>query len=277
MADKPVRLDEIGYWSEVKLDIVKKYAKAYSTIMARQKLIKAHVYVDAFAGAGTHISRSTGQLVAGSPLNAMTIAPPFAEIHLIDLDGGRAKRLRELTKNDPRVRVHQGDCNKVLLQDVFPRCHFRDYRRALCLLDPYRLNVNWEVLETAGRLGSVDVFYNFMIMDGNRNVFWRDSSKITPAAAKRMDAVWPRWRLGAYHTTQDLFGDVHTKASNEDIADAFREDLRNVARFKYVPEPLPMRNSQGAILYYLYLASPKAVAAEIVKDIFDKYRARGAA
>ena len=51
MVDKSLRFDEIGYWSEVKLDIVKKYAKAYSTIMAKQQSIKAHVYVDGFAGA----------------------------------------------------------------------------------------------------------------------------------------------------------------------------------------------------------------------------------
>lgn len=36
MSRKPLRLDEIGYWSEVKLDIVRKYASAYSTIMAKQ-------------------------------------------------------------------------------------------------------------------------------------------------------------------------------------------------------------------------------------------------
>ena len=46
MANKSLRFDEIGYWSEVKLDIVKKYAKAYSTIIAKQQSITAHVYVD---------------------------------------------------------------------------------------------------------------------------------------------------------------------------------------------------------------------------------------
>lgn len=34
MSKKALRLDEIGYWSEVKLDIIKKYASAYSTILA---------------------------------------------------------------------------------------------------------------------------------------------------------------------------------------------------------------------------------------------------
>jgi hypothetical protein len=36
--------DEIGYWSEIKLEIVRKYAEAYSTILSRQRL--EHVYVE---------------------------------------------------------------------------------------------------------------------------------------------------------------------------------------------------------------------------------------
>jgi three-Cys-motif partner protein len=48
-----VEYSEIGIWSEAKLDIVRKYAKAYSTILSKQeKLI--HVYIDAFAGPGLH-------------------------------------------------------------------------------------------------------------------------------------------------------------------------------------------------------------------------------
>jgi len=33
---RKIRLDEIGYWSEIKMDIIKKYAAAYSLIMNRQ-------------------------------------------------------------------------------------------------------------------------------------------------------------------------------------------------------------------------------------------------
>jgi len=32
-----------------------------------------------------------------------------------------------------------------------------------------------------------------------------------------------------------------------------------------------MRNSIHAVVYYLYFASPKAVAADIVEDIFRKH------
>ena len=89
MSKKDLRLDEIDYWSEVKLDIVRKYASAYSTIMSRHTTIRRHVYIDAFAGAGQHISKATGDFVPGSPLNALRITPGFSELHLIDLDGER--------------------------------------------------------------------------------------------------------------------------------------------------------------------------------------------
>ena len=59
MADS--EFDKIGPWSEVKLDIVREYAQAYSQILSAQNKPRLyHVYIDAFAGAGVHLSRSTG-------------------------------------------------------------------------------------------------------------------------------------------------------------------------------------------------------------------------
>ena len=40
---------------------------------------------------------------------------------------------------------------------------------------------------------------------------------------------------------------------------------------------MPMRNSKGAVVYYLYFASQNETGARIVKDIFDTYSTRGAA
>jgi len=279
MAKRPLRVDEIGYWSEVKLEIVRKYAKAYSTVLAAQPLIRGHLYIDAFAGAGTHVSKRTGEMVSGSPAIALQTTPPFTDLHFVDLDGGRVEELERLTARDPRATVHQGDCNNVLLRDVFPRCEYRDYRRALCLLDPYGLNIDWRVLETAGRMRSLEIFYNFMIMDANMNVFMRDADKVTSAQAARMDAVWgdSTWRTAAYRKTADLFGERQDKVTNEEIAEAFRQRLQKVAGFKYVPDPMPMRNSKGAVVYYLYFASQSDTGSRIVSDIFNTYRDSGGA
>jgi three-Cys-motif partner protein len=74
----------------------------------------------------------------------------------------------------------------------------------------------------------------------------------------------------------NLFGEiVGLKEKNKTIAVAFQKRLEEVAKFKYVPEPIPMRNSHGADIYYLFFASQNQKGEEIVKYIFDKYRNRG--
>lgn len=114
---KSFKHDEIGYWSEVKLDIVREYASAYSTIMNKQRsIIRNHIYIDAFAGAGRHVSKRTGEFVAGSPLNALAVTPPFNEFHLIDLHGGKAEELRRSVGDREDVFVYEEDANKCLLE-----------------------------------------------------------------------------------------------------------------------------------------------------------------
>jgi hypothetical protein len=36
-----------------------------------------------------------------------------------------------------------------------------------------------------------------------------------------------------------------------------------------------MRNTRGAVVYYLFFASPNRTGDKIVRDIFNKYRDRG--
>lgn len=271
-------LDRIGYWSELKLEIIRKYASAYSTIMARQTAIRGYGYIDAFAGPGIHVSRKTGQPVPGSPLNALLVNPPFTEYHFIDLNPQKTEHLRQLVATHfptrKNVWIYEGDCNSVLLSDVLPRFKYADFKRALCLLDPYGLDVEWKVIEATGRSRSIDIFFNFGIMDANRNVLWWTPERVDPADLARMDKAWGdrSWLDVAYQVQDGLFGPQQEKVPGHRIAQAFRERLLTVAGFNHVPEPLPMRNTKGVVLYYLFFASPKAVAEGIVTDIFDKYR-----
>ena len=77
-----LQLDEIGYWSEIKLDIARKYAQAYSNVLANQRHISGYLYIDAFAGAGVHISKQTGEFVSGSPLvQSPQLVPSLSYCH----------------------------------------------------------------------------------------------------------------------------------------------------------------------------------------------------
>jgi len=60
------KLDVVGYWTELKLNIIKEYAKAYASIMSKQSPIQHYAYVDAFAGAGTLKSKESGEEIDGS-------------------------------------------------------------------------------------------------------------------------------------------------------------------------------------------------------------------
>jgi len=267
------KLDEIGYWSEIKLDIIQEYATAYSKIMSRQSFVRGYYYIDAFAGAGIHLSKRTHDFVPGSPINALNIEPPFSGYHFIDLDGDKVELLRKLTADCENVNVYKADCNSILRKEILPSIRYDAYTRALCLLDPYGLHLDWEVICLAGQSKAVEIFLNFPIMDMNRNILRIDRKNVDEADVARMNTYWgdDTWKEIAYKTTPGLFGTIEEKSPNDTVAQAYRERLRDVGGFQYVPQPIPMRNTKGAIVYYLFFASPNKTGAKIVRDIFKKY------
>ncbi len=269
---KTLRLDEVGYWSELKLEIIDKYAKAYSIILEKQGF--EHSYIDAFAGAGQHIAKRTGEMIAGSPLNALNVSPPFRHYYFIDLDGQRARNLELIGKDYENVEVFDGDCNDVLLTKIYPKIDYKRRQRALCLLDPYGLHLNWDVIRAAGQKKSIEIFLNFPIYDININVLKHDKSKVLPLHIDRMNRFWgdSSWESIARAPEETLFGAVETKQSSLALVNGYRERLKTEAGFAYVADALPMYNSSHSIVYYLVFASPNETGGKIVREIFKKYR-----
>jgi len=204
------KFDEIGYWSEVKLDVIQRYAAAYSRILANQAGLQ-HVYIDGFAGAGEHVRKGTREAVLGSPLRALDVRPPFSDYYFIDLDGDKAEHLQHLVGGRTDVHVLEGDCNTLLLHTVFPMVRWERYRRGLCLLDPYGLHLDFRVIREAGQMRTIDLFLNFPIADANRNALWRDPSGVRPEQSTRLTRFWgdESWREIAYRPSRQrgLFGD----------------------------------------------------------------------
>ena len=227
--------DEIGYWSEIKLDIVRRYALEYSRILSKSNL--HHVYIDAFAGAGKHISKTRGTIVPGSPQIALNITPPFKEYYFIDTDGDKVAELNKLVANRPEAHVLKGDCNERLLNDVFPKVKHEDFRRGLCLLDPYGLDLKWEVIEEAGRMQGIEIFLNFPVMDMNRNVLLSNPECVDSKDISRMNAYWgdESRKEVAYRQTPTIFGDTWAqKESNKTIALAFKERLSRISHWQWL-------------------------------------------
>lgn len=275
MAEKLI--DEVGYWTEVKLEIIRQYSAKYTQILDKQKAIKHFAYIDGFAGAGHHVSKQTGKLIEGSPAIALNVNPPFDHCHFIDLNGKKTAMLEKLATGRNDVSIYRGDCNNVLLKEVFPKCCYRDYRRALCVIDPYDLNPVWDVMVAAGQSRSIEVFHNFMIMDANMNILWSKPDAVSSEQSARMNAFWgdDSWRTIAYKTQPGLFEDFVEKATNEQVVKAYQKRLHEVAGFKYVVDPVPLRNTNGATVYYLFFASNNETGAKIARSIFNSHRNKG--
>ncbi len=98
----PSHPDEIGRWSKEKLELLAKYLHAYSVIMAKQRerWLHAYHYVDAFAGAVQHRSKSAGLLAPQMTAQSSLLGPADAAE-----SPGSHKSLRERVAY-PRLEPH---------------------------------------------------------------------------------------------------------------------------------------------------------------------------
>ena len=77
-------------------------------------------------------------------------------------------------------------------------------------------------------------------MDMNRNVLWRNPEGVSEERVARLDAFWGdnSWRQILYTKRPGFFGENEIKATNKEVAEAFRQRLLHVAGFAYVPTPI---------------------------------------
>jgi three-Cys-motif partner protein len=267
----PFEFDEIGVWSELKLDIVEQYGSAYTKAFNKTRGLKKY-YIDGFSGAGEHKSKATGSFVEGSPARALKVSPPFDGYYFIDLNSKRTDYLRSICGTRADTNIYTGDCNQILKNTLLPQIKYENFKRALCLLDPYGLHMEWDVIYRAGQSRAVDMFLNFPVMDMNRNVILKSREKVQAGGIERMTKFWgdDSWKEVAYAESAQggLFGREVVKQDNDKIVAAFRKRLKEVAGFGYVADPLPMRNSTNAVVYYLFLASRKGCSGKNHKGHF---------
>ena len=179
--------------------------------------------------------------------------------------------LRAAVGDHADVFLYNEDANEALLR-IIPTVKYSEFKRALCVLDPYGLDLDWKVLVAAAKQGTVEIFFNFSIMDINRNILRRDHDMINQKQYDRMMRAWgdDSWQRELFSTDDNLFGEPE-KVNNWTIAEAFRRHLHDVAGFAYVPEPVAMKNSKNAVLYFWFFASQNPTGAKIAKDIFAHY------
>ena len=142
-----------GDWTSIKLDVLAKYLRAYTTALKAQSFHK--IYIDAFAGTGYRVPPRPdegelylpelgvegAQLLDGSAAIALKTEPAFDRCIFIERDPGRCAQLNLLRDEFPgrAIDVRQGDANA----EVIRLCGdpWRS-QRAVLFLDPYGMNAH---------------------------------------------------------------------------------------------------------------------------------------
>ena len=128
--------------------------------------------------------------IEGSPARALKVSPPFDGFYFIDLNKDKTDYLRKQCEGRGNVTIFTGDCNEHLTKEVLPKIKYENYTRALCLLDPYGLHLDWEVMRQAGQSRAIDMFLNFPVMDINRNALRKNPDKASADSIDRMNRFW---------------------------------------------------------------------------------------
>jgi three-Cys-motif partner protein len=273
--------DIIGPWSEDKLQLLKKYLQAYTSIMQGQSWCRnGYHYVDAFAGTGRPRARDEERYIDGSPRVALTIQYPFHSYTFIEKTPWRVQRLRELEGEFPDrdIRIREGDCNLIITTEITLRIRYELFNRGLIFLDPFGMNTEWSTIEQVAETRALEILMNFPAMALNRTVLPNDPNALTEAQIERMNRFWgsTEWRDDIYEEVPTLFGPVEIKirrTTGQRLGQLFKNRLEEV--FPHVTDPLVMTNSKNAPLYCLIFAGHNPTGAKIVRDIFQRYQQLG--
>lgn len=281
-----------GEWSDVKLQALREYLAAYTTVLKKQRL--SVEYIDGFAGAGqleAGVSGPSDELLNvesspesanyrhGSPVIALETDPPFSTFHFIEksqpaLDSLRAQ-VEQAGHAGKRIHYRCGDANAELKAVCLGNW---DARRAVAFLDPFAMHLSWATIETIAATKAIDMWLLFPAMAVNRMM--ARNGQIPPSWETKLNDFFGcgDWRNAFYEDEgADLFGTASVRKL-EDFFENLRKFITQRLQTAFpgaLEKPLILRNSAKAPIFFLCFAcanpSLKAqaaamrIAAHIVK------------
>lgn len=288
-----------GDWTREKLERVRKYLQAYTTIFHGNERASYFTtyFVDAFAGTGDRKDSSIPglgetplldiesdteflDLQKGSSRIALEVEPSFDRYLFIEHSKKRVAELGKLREQYPHrassIEIEQGDANTVL-QNWCIRTDWSRFR-AVVFLDPYGMQVEWPTIESLAKTKAVDLWILFPIgMAVNRLLVRREPPPDAWAGALTRFFGQEDWRQRFYAKSiqPSLFGDEEheTKVANFDsIEEYFLERLSSVFE-SVAKKPLLLCNSRGTPIYLLCFAVGNAkgasTAVKIAQEIIN--------
>lgn len=263
-----------GDWTKEKLQIIDKYLKFY--VNALKNLKFDLVYIDAFAGSGK-TQLPTGEEVDGSAIISLNC--DFDKYYFIELNEDRAKELDKrirsqfLSKSD-KISIIRGDSNNELKKILKS---LNNHQRGVMFLDPYAMELNWEILEFARKTEILDIWYLFPLSALTRNLYKKLT--MSDAIKEKITKILGTkdWEKELYHPSKQIsmFDEIQERVNFDSLVEFVKNRLES--NFPYVsPKSRMFKNSNSSPLFILFFimtnTSEKAknLGSRVVNDIFNK-------
>jgi three-Cys-motif partner protein len=281
-----------GEWTEEKLQTFEKYVRAYLNVMKanRDRFGWELIYLDAFAGSGSRgsdendseprlsdlgISENDLAVYRGSAerILGMPIIRGFDFYYFVESDKQAKKELEDRLRkiSGDKKLIFRDDANKELLK-LSDAMKEKKTRRALVLVDPFGMQVEWQSIESM-RGCNVDLW--ILIPSGvviNRLLDKKGELKRTERLKSffGLEEDEIRDRFYKSETDHTLFGESVTVSklpqSVKKITELYKERLRTVFKF-VVDKPLELTNSKNLVIYSFACASNVEIAIKIASQI----------
>lgn len=285
-----------GNWTIKKLNTLRDYLIECRRIFdtnEKAKHLRTH-YIDAFAGGGDLVfeSRSEGTLFEiptshpGSVRIALNIPSPFHQYHFIEKDRNRYEKLLGIRDEFPKLATHinlyHGDCRQELLGVLDSLDRRRD--RAVVFLDPFGMQVEFELLKKIANTGIVDLW----LLVPHAIGFMRqlaNSGEILSDVKRKLDRVFGEdsWFDKFYSkiNVENLFGEEETvlvKIVNErDLAEYYNSRLKEIF-VEVAPNPSVLKNNSNVPIFILCFAASNPIGAKtaikIASHLLEKKHGR---
>ncbi len=269
-----------GSWTEEKLEILRRYLDAYTTVLVNQPF--RLIYVDAFAGEGYWRPNSPymaedyadfDDVRDGSARIALrTRDRSFDRFVFIEKDPDRCQSLERLRDEFPdrNIEINNEDSNDALMS-------FCDrigaYDRAVVFLDPFATEVSWETVDKIAATKKIDCWMLFPLMAIARQM--PRGGEPTEAWAANLDRIFGGrsfWRELYQRRPQLSFFEEESALERPGgsglIADNYRARLEEV--FEGVaPTRRVFKNSRNSPMFELFFAASNAAGARRAIPIAD--------
>ena len=274
-----------GLWTQKKLEIIRAYLDAYTTVLKDQPF--QLIYVDAFAGEGYWRPGSSyasedyedfTTLLHGSTAIALNVRDrPFDRFVFIENDKTRSDALKSLALQ------HSKRCIKVIPEDAnvaLPRfCDGMDrLDRAVVFLDPFATQVSWDTVAAIALTQKIDCWILFPLSAIARMMPTGSSPPLSlTSQPDRVFGGREHWQ-GVYREPAQLsfFKEkpgLERASGSAQIADRYQARLESEFA-GLASTSRTLRNSKNSPMFELYFAAGSVkgagIAVRIAKHILER-------